>query len=322
MTKKTKRKYKIRNWPKYKKSLIQRGSITLWFSEESREKWYSKKQSGVKGRREVYSDEAIVCALLIRTVYHLPLRALQGFMHSIVTLLCLDISVVSYTQICRRSKKLGEALQKLSNRRPHDIVFDSTGLKVYGEGEWKVRQHGVSKKRTWRKLHIGLDPKSREIMIAELTCNGTGSGDGEIAKSLIPKLPKGVERIIGDGAYNGIGFREEGTKIGAEVIVPPPKGSTVHIDAKSLGLINRNDAVLEIQGLGGDDDARKCWKILKRYHIRSLVETGMYRLKQLTGGSLRSIEFERQKVEGYIKCAVLNKMTKLGMPKGEWIKVA
>jgi hypothetical protein len=318
MGQKAKSRYQIRNWSDYNKSLVQRGSITLWFSEDSIHKWHDTARTLKKGRPEVYSDDAILCALLVRTVFHLPLRALEGFLRSLVALLKLPVQVPSYTQICRRTKELGKSLSKLSSRRPCDVVFDSTGLKVYGEGEWKVRQHGASKRRVWRKLHIGIDPKSGEIMIGELTNNGSGCGDGETAKKLLPKLPKTVKRIFGDGGYDGIEFRKGGHEIGAEVIVPPPKGATVHMDSKDPALINRNNAVLEILGLGGDDDARKSWKILKGYHKRSLVETSMYRIKQLTGGSLRSREFSRQSVEAQIKCLVVNKMTKLGMPSGVW----
>lgn len=313
------KKYRIKNWSQYNKSLIQRGSINLWISDDVISKWKSDKHTCKKGRPEVYSDEAILCALIVRTVYHLPLRALQGFLFSMIVLLLPDLPIPSYSQICRRAKNLGRDIEKLSQKRPKDIVFDSTGLKVYGEGEWKVRQHGVSKRRTWRKLHIGLDPQSNEIILGELTSNGTGSGDGTVGKRLIEKLPKGVKRIIGDGGYDGLEFRQEGDKKGAEVIVPPPKDAVVQLGTKDPAVENRNNALFEIQGLGGGDDGRKCWKILKCYHIRSLVETAMYRIKQLTGEKLRSRSFERQCVEADIKCLIVNKMTRLGMPIGQWV---
>jgi hypothetical protein len=316
------KRYKIKNWAEYNRSLIQRGSINIWFSEESIKNWHNIFHTRVKGRPKIYSDDAILCALLIKTVFHLPLRSLQGFLVSLVALLGLPLKTPSYTQVCRRAQSLGKVLGKLSNKRPHDIVFDSTGLKVYGEGEWKVRQHGVSKRRTWRKLHIGIDPRSGEIMIAELTSNGKGAGDGEVAKNLIPKLPKGVKRILGDGGYDGMEFRKAAERIKAEVIVPPPKGSTIHLETKDPALIHRNNAVLEIHGLGANDEARACWKILKGYHIRSLVETAMYRIKQLVGGSLSSRTWERQVTEAQVKCLVVNKMTRLGMPVGEWADVA
>lgn len=316
------KRYRIANWSQYNKSLIQCGSITFWFSEEAISKWRATNHTGEKGRPQEYSDHAILCALLIRTVYHLPLRALEGLLLSLASGLKLSIQIPSYSQICRRAKGLGKTLKKLSNRRPHDIVFDSTGLKVYGEGEWKVRQHGASKRRIWRKLHLGMDPDSKEIMVAELIGNGSGSGDGQIGKRLMKKAPKNAKRIFGDGAYDGIEFRQEVESIGAEPIIPPPRNAVIHPDTTDAAIKKRNDAVCEISGLGGDDAARKLWKILKGYHRRSLAEITMYRIKQLTGGNLRSREWERQCLEGYIKCLVINKMSSLGMPNGVWEEVA
>jgi IS5 family transposase len=322
MTKQAETKYRIRNWAEYNKSLVQRGSITLWFSEESISKWHEAGKKNSKGRPRIYSDDAILCALLIRVVYHLPLRALQGFLCSLILLMGLKLFSPSYSQICRRARELHKELKKLSSGHPCDIVFDSTGLKVYGEGEWKVRQHGVSKRRTWRKLHIGIDPKSSEIILGELTSNGTGSGDAEVARRLVRNAPKGTKKVFGDGAYDDLELRQEIEKLGAEAIIPPPRGAIVHRNTTDPALIKRNDAVKEIRGFGNDDEARKLWKIFKGYHLRSLVETTMYRIKQITGGNLRSREYIRQQVEAHIKCLVINKMSKLGMPKGQWIKVA
>lgn len=313
--------YRIKNWSEYNRSLVQRGSINFWFSEEAINKWSNETRTNKKGRPEIYSDDAILCALLIRTVYHLPLRALEGMLLSLSSLLHLSIPIPSYTQICRRAKSLGKVLKKLSNRRPCDIVFDSTGLKVYGEGEWKVKQHGASKRRTWRKLHLGVDPDSKEIIIADLTSNGLGSGDGEVGKRLMRKSPKGTKRVFADGAYDGSKFRKEVVKAGAEPIIPPPKSAVINPNPADEATVKRNEAIAEIKGLGGDDRGRKIWKILKNYHRRSLAETAMYRIKQLTGGNLRSREWERQRIEGYVKCLVINKMTKLGMPKGIWEEV-
>jgi IS5 family transposase len=314
--------YRIKNWSEYNKSLIQRGSINFWFSEEAISKWTTTSHTGEKGRPQEYSDDAILCALLIRTVYHLPLRATEGFLLSLVSLLDISLKIPSYTQICRRAKLLGKTLKKLSSRRPHDIVFDSTGLKVYGEGEWKVKQHGTSKRRTWRKLHLGVDPDSKEIIVAEVTSNSIGSGDSQVGKKLLKKAPKSAKRIFGDGAYDGTEFRQEIEKNGAEPIIPPPRDAIVHPESADKAIQKRNDAVREIHGLGGDDDARRIWKMLKGYHRRSLAETAMYRIKQLTGGNMRSREWERQRVEGYIKCLVINKMTTLGMPDSVWEAVA
>jgi Transposase DDE domain len=164
--------------------------------------------------------------------------------------------------------------------------------------------------------------KSCPVQWVHLTSNGPGSGDGEIGKKLMGKIPKNTKRILGDGAYDGIGFRRAIEKTKAEPIIPPPKDAIINADSTDEAMDKRNQAVAEIKGLGGDDQARKIWKILKGYHRRSLAETTMYRIKQLTGGNLRSREWERQCIEGYIKCLVVNKMTKIGMPEGIWEEVA
>jgi len=264
----------------------------------------------------VYSDETILMALTIRFVYNLPLRALEGFLQSILLLLGLSLKAPSYTQICRRAKSLGKALKRLSKRRPTDIVFDSTGLKVYGEGEWKVRVHGTSKRRTWRKLHIAMDPKSGEVVLAEITENS--KGDAQVAEDMMNSVPKSVQNIYGDGAYDSIGLRRKIHSRGAKPKIPPPRNAAVNREASDEAALERNHAIQAIKGLGGDDSARSLWKKLTGYHRRSLVETTMFRYKQIFGGLLRSRSWANQKIEAILKCQILNRMTRLGMPVGVW----
>ena len=309
--------YHIHNWREYNKALVQRGSITFWFSEEAINKWYSTSSTGEKGRPQTYSNDAILCALLVRTVYHLPLRALQGFLMSIASLMGLLIKIPCYSQISRRAASLQKKPKKLSNQQPCHIVFDSTGLKVYGEGEWKVRKHGWSKRRTWRKLHIGMDPNSGEVIVCELTDNSTGSGDSEVGSELMTRLPKGVKNVYGDGAYDDIKFRRCIEIIGALPVIPPPRNAVVR-KAIDRATMRRNNAIKEMRGFGGDDEARTIWKKIVGYHIRSLGETMMYRVKQLTGSTLRSRIMETQCIEAYVKCLVVNKMTRMGMPASSW----
>jgi hypothetical protein len=149
-----KQQYRIRNWSDYNKGLVDRGRITLWFDEKSIQSWFCTTPTGKKGRPCVYSDEAIICLLLIRAVFKLDFRKLQGFAASLVELLKLDIIIPSYSQICRRQAELSIDLSPIKNNEPIHVVVDSTGLKVFGEGEWKTRQHGISKRRTWRKIHL------------------------------------------------------------------------------------------------------------------------------------------------------------------------
>ena len=128
-------KYRITNWPEVNRTLRDRGSLTLWFSDDCLQRWQNPQHNGRKCRPRCYSDEAILTILMVRIIYHLPLRALEGCLLSIVQLLGLAIRIPSYSQICRRAGALGKSSDKLSQKRPMEFVFDATGLKVYGDGE-------------------------------------------------------------------------------------------------------------------------------------------------------------------------------------------
>lgn len=308
-------KYSIKNWAEYNTSLVARGSLTIWIDDDIAQKWQAPSEEKRNGHPLIYSNEAILMALTIRFVYSLPLRASEGFLKSILLLLGLSLKAPCYTQICRRAKTLGKALKHLSKRRPTDIVFDSTGLKVYGEGEWKVRTHGASKRRTWRKLHIAMDPNSGEIVVAEMTENS--KGDAQVADGMMASVPENVQNVYGDGAYDSIELRRKIRDKGAASKIPPPRNAVTG-KAVDEAILERNLAIQAIKSLGGDDHARSLWKKLTGYHRRSLVETTMFRYKQIFGGLLRSRSWINQKIEAILKCHIINKMTNLGMPIGYW----
>lgn len=310
------RTYRIRNWAEYNKSLVQRGNITLWISDDAIEKWVLP-NAGKRGRPRIYSDEAILCALMIKAIYRLPLRALEGFLDSLLSLLCILLPVPSYAQICRRATGLGQKVERLSSRRNiRDIVIDSSGLKVFGEGEWKVRQHGKSKRRTWRKIHMGICSDSQEIVLSLLTDNSTS--DGEAILEMANDLPRTAKKGCADGAYDKSKCYQKFEELGIELITPPQKGAVLHDIEKEPWMKRRNDAIRTIAGLGNDEEARKIWKKLAGYHQRSLAETAIYRFKTMFGSNLMAREMRRQRAEVYAKTLVMNQMTKLGMPKGSW----
>ena len=310
------KKHRIRSWEEYNRALVNRGSLTIWF-EDSPEKWLATKEAGHKGRPRTYSDEAILCALVIRAVFHLPLRALRGFLLWAFSTMQLDLPVPCYTRICRRAANLGQELKSLTKNCPTDIVFDSTGVKVYGEGEWKVRQHGKGERRTWRKVHLGVCPDSHEIVLSELT--ESQETDGKVGKRMARKIPKSVKTAFGDGAYDRGPFYQELYEYGIQAIIPPRRdGRLQNLDRKPW-FRDRNDAIRAITGLGKDDEARKLWKILSGYHRRSIGETAMSRFKRIFGGEFLARELKRQKAELYAKSIAMNKMTRLGMPKSEWV---
>src|SRR3954453_18973939 len=143
--------YRIRNWNVYNDALVRRGSLTLWVDQEMLQAW--RYQGPTQwGAQFEYSDLAIECLLALRSVYHLPLRATEGFARSLFGLMGVDLPVPDSSPLCRRAATVRITLPKKATG-PIPLILDSTGLKVYGEGEWKVRQHGYSKRRTWLKLH-------------------------------------------------------------------------------------------------------------------------------------------------------------------------
>lgn len=311
-----KRTYRIRNWREYNRSLIQRGNITLWVSDDSLGQWVLS-NSGARGRPRMYSDEAILCALMVKAVYRLPLRALEGFLDALLSLLGALLPVPSYTQICRRAVHLGQKVQRLSSKRNiTDIVIDSSGLKVFGEGEWKVRQHGKSKRRTWRKIHLGVCKDSQELVLSLLTENSVS--DGEAAIEIAGHLPRTVKRGYCDGAYDKSSCYQKFESLGIELITPPQRGAVARDLKREPWMRSRNQAIKAIAGLGNDDEARKIWKRLTGYHQRSIAETAMHRFKALFGGQMAARDIRRQRAELYAKSVAINKMTRLGMPRGVW----
>ena len=159
--------YRIKNWSEYDKVLVQRGSLTFWLSDDFEKTWryVGEKQ---RGSQFEYSDQAILLMLTVKEVFHLTNRGVEGFIRSVFQLLNVDLPVPDHSTLSKRGKSVKVNLPKKPAQRLN-IVMDSTGLKIYGEGEWKVRMHGVSKRRTWRKLHVGANPDDGEIQAVLLT---------------------------------------------------------------------------------------------------------------------------------------------------------
>ena len=211
---------------------------------------------------------------------------------------------------------LGREFKKLSKVCPTDLVFDSSGFKICGEGEWKVRQHGKQKRRRWKKFHIGVCPKTHEIIVAEVT--ELESADCEIGPKLLEKAPRSVKNAIGDGAYDTWNCYRTADDKGQRLIVPPREGAVFN-EGDEPWLRARNDAICQIIGLGNNEEAIKLWKKLVGYHKRSLVETSFSRLKGTFGPKLFSKSIDNQMIELMLKAQVMNKMTQQGMPRGVMI---
>ncbi len=309
MDEKKKQQYKVKNWSAYNQALIKRGSLTLWIDEDTIQSWHHPEKTGYRGSPMIYSDMAIQCALMLREVFKLPLRATQGFLNSLVQLLEITIKVPHYSTLSRRQQSLEVRLPRSGSRAPRHLVIDSTGLKVYGEGEWKVRKHGAGKRRTWRKLHVAVDTQSQEVVAVEMTTNNVG--DSEVLPDLLKQLDERdpIATVAGDGAYDTRQCHQAIRDKGAEALIPPREGAAEW--ANDGDGIHPRTAIVRCC----DEIRKKEWKQQSGYHQRSLVETAMFRIKTLFGDKLKNRTFEAQQVEAYLRIGALNKMTGLGMPE-------
>jgi hypothetical protein len=305
VTKKQKQQYRIRNWRDYNKALVRRGSLTIWIDAHAIETWLNHEGCVRRGRPRTYADVAIICSLLLREVYHLPLRATTGLVSSLIGLLKVDLPVPDYSTLSRRARSLHVKLSSEARPEPLHLVIDSTGLKLYGEGEWRVRVHGSAKRRTWRKLHISMDGETQQITSALVTNRDVV--DPRVLPCLLEEVEGEIKRVTADGAYDSRECYKAIHRRGAQAIIPPRKGSTLWADDY---LQQRNRNLPGVRQLG-----TKGWKKKSGYHRRSLVETAMFRLKALFTDKLRSREVERQRTEARIRCAAMNRMTQLGMPE-------
>jgi hypothetical protein len=301
--------YRVKNWPEYDKALVHRGSLTFWLSDDFEKTWlYAGEKQ--RGSQFDYSDQAILLMLTVKEIFHLPNRGVEGFMRSVFQLLNIDLPVPDHSTLSKRGKGLPVNLPK-KPAQSLNIVMDSTGLKIYGEGEWKVRMHGVSKRRTWRKLHVGANPADGEIQAVLLTENSV-SDDQAVAELLI-QIEQTILDFAADGAYDK---RKVYDNLNAHspdvtILIPPRKNARIwkHGNSKTERL-KRDENLRAIRNYG-----RKAWKEDSGYHVRSLAETIMFRLKTIFGDGLSTRLMATQTTQALIRCAALNKMTHLGMPQ-------
>ncbi len=197
---KKKAKYRIRNWRDYNRSLVNRGSLTFWISEELLAKWIEQEKTGERGSSPVYSAAAMLAMASLKFVFHQAGRQTCGLVASIFELLKVDLAVPDHSTLSRRMAGLEVHLPLKASGKARHIVCDSTGLKVYGEGEWKVRTHGVSKRRMWRKLHLQTDEATGEIVVCGASENSVS--DDEMFVEMLAENEEEIEQISADGAYD------------------------------------------------------------------------------------------------------------------------
>ena len=304
--------YRVKNWSSYNRALVARGSLTVWIDDSLWRQWYAQGPSQ-RGAQFVYSDQTIEWMLTMRVLLKLPLRQTQGFIQSLLDLMQLELATPDYSTLSRRQGSLAVVFATRCPDTPMHLVVDSTGLKVYGEGEWKVRQHGWTKRRTWRKLHVGVNEATGEVVAQTLTSHRID--DASQVVPLLTQVDEAVEAVGGDGAYDK-------QKVFDALATPPSGPSIVPLIAL------RKDAKIQQHGnrkapaLARDEilrairqKGRKGWKQASGYHRRSLAETQIYRYKQLIGNTLKARTEPNQQVESRLGCALLNRMIHLGKPE-------
>jgi DDE family transposase len=302
-----KARYRVSNWREYDQALQERGSLTLWVTPEAIAAWQAP-PTGQRGRSPFYSNRAIETGHLLRSAFGRPWRQTEGLLRSIATLLGIRLAVPDHTTFSRRSVGLLLTPTRIPSSEPVQAVIDSTGLKVYGAGEWQREKHGEHGRRTWRKLHLAIHPDSGEILASELTTNAVG--DLAMVDPLLDQIQSPISSVTADGAYDAEPvYRAVAQRQPPPALIIPPRVTAVLSPAADTRPSPRDRHIQMIQEKG-----RRGWQKAVGYGKRSLVETAMFRYKTLIGPMLRARTLAAQKTEARVACSVINQMTQCGMP--------
>lgn len=313
--KKKKNNYRIRNWSDYNAGLEKRGSITFWIDEEVIEKWENQEKTGKRGASNYYSDIAIETVVVVKSIYHLAGRQAVGFVKSVMALMKIDLRVPNHSTVSRRLSKLSGTLAVKSSKEARHVVIDSTGIKIFGEGEWKTRKHGTSKRRTWRKVHLAFDAKTNEILAVEVTLND--KSDGQMLPKLLDAIEGDIEQVSADGGYDYRICYDAIQERKAKVAIPPRSNAVIWQHGNCKAPPHARDENLRYIR----KKSLSRWKKDSDYHRRSISETGMFRFKTTFGSDAFSHTFENQVTEVKVKAKILNKMIHLAKPDSYAIKI-
>ena len=301
--------YKLRNWPEYNAALKRRGSITLWFSQEAIEAWHPQ-HGGTRGGQHDYSDVAIETALTIRLVFKSALRQTEGFLYSLIEIMDLDITAPNFSTLSRRGKSVVVHPLKRESDGPVNVLVDSSGLKIHGDGEWSALKHGLKRCRRWRKLHLGVNDGDLEILASTLTPDDVG--DASQVPDLLDQIEDDIESFTADGAYDNEAVYEAVEDLDVEspacVVIPPRKNAVLSKTADVRP--SQRDCHIRIIR----DHGRETWESTSGYGRRLLVENAIYRYKTIIGRHLHARDLSCQQTETKLACKTMNKMNRLGMP--------
>jgi hypothetical protein len=226
-------KHRVMNWRDYDAALRSRGSLTIWFTEEAREGWKAQPRM-TRGGQPLYSNLAIETALTLRAVFRLALRQSEGLISSIIRLLGVDLAVPDHSTLSRRACGLPVQTHRRTETGDLHLIVDSTGLKLRGAGEWLFEKHGAAKRRAWRKLHIGIDADSGEIVAFDLTDKDVD--DASHVEPLLDQLAEAPASFTADGAYDRSAALDAvlAGNPDAKFIVPPCKGSRAWTNCRNI----------------------------------------------------------------------------------------
>jgi DDE family transposase len=312
MAEKSKPVYRVTNWKKYNESLVRRGDITLWFAEDVIAAWEHSNPAVKVGRPFTYSNTAIECLLALRELFQLPYRQTEGLGRALVKLMEVEVAIPDFTSLAKRAAQLNVSLELTPVEGPIDIIVDSTGVKVFGAGEWRSEAYRQPKRRTWRKLHLSVNAASQEIVAETLTSKKRD--DAEVVPELLSQIDPPVAKLYGDGAYDQWKLYDVLAREAIMPVIPPRRGAAIKRHGNCAGQpLPRDEAIRGIRRLG-----RRRWKHESGYHRRSLVETSISRLKRAFGPRLKNKRFENQQTEARLRCKLLNRFTKLGLPQFKW----
>jgi Transposase DDE domain len=295
--------FRVRNWPEYEAGLRRRGSLTLWIEDAALNHW----QTVGSGGQARYTDAAIQTTLMVRTAFRLAFRQTEGLMASVIRLMDLTLSAPDHTTMSRRAETLPVIEPASVLHGPSHLLIDSTGLKVYGAGQWLEAKHGAKSCRKWRKLHLAVDAENGMIVAQTLT--DQDDDDPSQVGPLLDQIDIPIARVTADGAYDGAPTYATIAMHGYDIEVVIPPRSTAVLSGEQ-GPLTRRDRHLEMITAQG----RLAWQKATDYGQRSLIETTMGRYKALVGPRLRARGFPAQQAEAAIGTAVLNRMLAAGRP--------
>jgi transposase len=278
--------FKVQNWPAYEAGLRRRGSLTLWIEDAALADWQT---TGPTGQAR-YRDTAIQTSLMLRTAFKLALRQTEGLMTSVFMLMGLALSAPDHTTVSRRAETLSVIQPAQVPQGPLHVLIDSTGLQVYGAGQWLEAKHGAKSRRQWRKLHLAVDAASGMIVAQTLTDQDTD--DPSQVGPLLDQIDDPISQVTADGAYDGDPTYQTIAAHGEDIaVVIPPRATAVPSgELAPLTQRDRHLAMITEQG-------RLTWQAATGYGQRSLIETTMGRYKALIGPRLRARGFAAQQTE-------------------------